>query len=802
MTANPTDPSQFSLVHSAGVCGCSICSGQGLDLIPTIEAAPTMQGVAKPGLSQTSTLSALPQLSSRPGATAKLFLDFDGHTEAWWGSYSGAVTPAYDIDGDRTTFSSSELANIYEICARVAEDYAPFNIDVTTIQPGSFADRVAVRVAIGGHYNDWFGSGAGGVAYVGGFYNSASNVAYVFEDALGNGNPRYVAEAASHEAGHLFGLLHQSTWSGNTLAEAYNGGSGGWAPIMGVGYNAQRTTWHNGTTSNGPGSWQDDMSVIASPMNAFGYRPDDHGNTTTSARTIPGTDVNIAGVIERNDDIDMFSFQTAGGSVNLRVDLPQYGANLDAQLSILRSDGSVVATSGPADKQTAAITTTLTAGSYIVAVRGSQSVAQTYGNVGQYWLVGTLPSGTSTHSNSTSNPTTPSTPSTPTRPSTQTNPQPNAQNNAPGGAAAPEMDVSVAGAAFADGETVNFGSTTVGSAVTRKFTITNTGSAPLQLTPINPATLPAGFSLVENIGNRSLPAGGSTAFTLRLNAWSAGTYGGTVSIRNNDSNEGVYDLGLSGTVNAVRTQAPPPQSPVVRTIDNGDAGFTTTGRWSRFSGSGHNGDVQSAARGNGMTTANWSFTELPSGTYRVYASYPTGKTFATNSPFAVLEGQRLLGLEQINQRAAPSIPIDGSNYVLLGTYTITGNQLHVRLSNVANGFVVADAIRIEQVVDTGDNAARSALIEVEPEVVLADFVGPRESVGDDSLASLNSDRSLNDQPTTLLAGTVQQTVHLRAIDQLFTHRSSLLESDGSSAADDDQESLFAEDADWLSVVHS
>ena len=69
-------------------------------------------------------------------------------------------------------------------------------------------------IAIGGNYTDWYGAAAGGVAYVGGFYNSAPNVGYVFPGALANGNPKYVAEAAAHEAGHLFGLQHQAAWSG------------------------------------------------------------------------------------------------------------------------------------------------------------------------------------------------------------------------------------------------------------------------------------------------------------------------------------------------------------------------------------------------------------------------------------------------------------------------------------------------------------------------------------------------------------------------------------------------------------
>src|SRR5437867_4110981 len=90
-------------------------------------------------------LSDLPLLSSNPSAAAKIFLDFDGHTESSWLNFNhtmvngvstpGIITPAFDQDGDRTTFSDSEETSIREIWSRVAEDYAPFNVDVTTIDP-------------------------------------------------------------------------------------------------------------------------------------------------------------------------------------------------------------------------------------------------------------------------------------------------------------------------------------------------------------------------------------------------------------------------------------------------------------------------------------------------------------------------------------------------------------------------------------------------------------------------------------------------------------------------------------------
>jgi hypothetical protein len=228
------------------VCNCPICTGQGLAAV-----APLIGPAEAAG--QLSPLTSLPQLRSNPTSTAKLFLDFDGHFESSWSTHV-VTTPAFDTDGDPTTYSSGELNAIHEIWQRVAEDYAPFNIDVTTIDPGTQADKVAAIIAIGGSSSDWYGQTAGGISFVGGFYNSMSNVGYAFSLTLG-GTSKNIAEAVSHEAGHLFGLQHQSRWNGNTLIDQYHSGSGDWAPIMGVAYQAARTTVLAGDPTIMPTRW-------------------------------------------------------------------------------------------------------------------------------------------------------------------------------------------------------------------------------------------------------------------------------------------------------------------------------------------------------------------------------------------------------------------------------------------------------------------------------------------------------------------------------------------------------------------
>ena len=336
----------------------------------------------------------VPQLSSRPQADATLYLDFNGHVEQRWGSHTNVTTPAYDTDGNKSSFSTAELAAIREIWARVAEDYAPFNINVTTVAPPAIADRVAARVAIGGSYSDWYGSSAGGVSYVGGFAGPSSNVAYVFSSTLGSGNPRFVAEAASHEAGHLFGLEHKATWNGSRLVAEYSSGTDALAPIMGVGYYADRTTWTAGATADGPAVKQDDLAVLASSVNGFGYAPDDHGNTlaTASPFSVSDSSVGQSGQIGVSGDRDLFKFTTGGGQLSFRLDVATYGPNLDAIIELQNSTGQMVTYANPSSSFGASLTATVGAGTYYLVVRSTGG----YGNLGRYSLDGTVPRPTTT----------------------------------------------------------------------------------------------------------------------------------------------------------------------------------------------------------------------------------------------------------------------------------------------------------------------------------------------------------------------------------------------------------------------
>ena len=94
--------------------------------------------------------------------------------------------------------------------------------------------------------------------------------------------------------------------------------------------------------------------------------------------------------------------------------------------------------------------------------------------------------------------------------------------------------------------TVDFGTTAVGTQVTKTFTVTNTGTADLTLT--EPISVPVGFSLVSSFGSLTLAPAASTSFQVRLEAVAAAGHSGEVSFGNNDPDENPFNFTISGTV--------------------------------------------------------------------------------------------------------------------------------------------------------------------------------------------------------------------------------------------------------------
>ena len=349
-------------------------------------------------------------LNSQPGAMHTIYLDFNGHTTtgtSWNSQFTGGapiVTPAYDIDGDASAFSDVELAFIQRIWQRVAEDFMPFNVNVTTQDPGIEALRKTGsqnnpdsqwgnRIVIGGS-NSWYDSGAGGVAKIGSFNWSTDTPAFVFSSNVSSANG--VAETISHETGHTLGLTHDGRTS---PAEEYYGGHGtgatSWGPIMGF-TSKELTQWSRGEYLNANNT-QDDLAIITT-NNGFGYRADDYGNSTAAATEliVSSSTFSTSGIIERNTDTDWFSFTTVTGDVSISIDPAERGPNLDILAALYDASNVLIATSNPLDSLNALFQVTLTAGQYYVSVTGTGKGDPLvdgytdYGSLGQYFVSGSI----------------------------------------------------------------------------------------------------------------------------------------------------------------------------------------------------------------------------------------------------------------------------------------------------------------------------------------------------------------------------------------------------------------------------
>jgi hypothetical protein len=391
---------------------------------------------------------------------------------------------------------------------------------------------------------------------VGGFYNSASNVGFVFSDAMANGVAKYVAEAASHEAGHLFGLWHQSTYGANGQKTAeYSEGNTQWAPIMGVGYYAAVTTWFNGPNNLGRTSFQDEISILSGSSNGFGYRTDEAGNNTSTAATlnVSSNSVSGSGVISQSTDQDYYRFSTSGGNVSITASTIAVGANLDTVLELRRADGTLVTTATPSNSLNATVTANLSAGDYYLVVRSTG----VYGFVGQYALSGTVPtavpggnSGTQNSGNNNSGNNSPG--NNTTGGNTGGNSGGSTGGNTGGNSGStsgPEIKVTEGGTNIGDNTAVvSYGTVRKGTVVSKTFTVTNEGDSNLTLTQLKKKVIPKGFKLERGFGDTALSAGESTTFTISMKK-GKGNYNGMLSFTNNDTDEGTFNFRLTGVVN-------------------------------------------------------------------------------------------------------------------------------------------------------------------------------------------------------------------------------------------------------------
>lgn len=357
---------------------------------------------------QTGTLQPLDQtflLHSKPGSQRTIYLNFRGATLSNTAWSAGTITAqAFDLDGVPGSFSTAELQRIQYIWQRVAEDFAPFDVNVTTEAPAAGAltrssgtDQVFGTTVLITSSSGVYNCSCGGVAYLGVFDDTSDyyKPALVFYNQLGGGNEKYVAEAITHEAGHNMGLAHDG-FSGGGYYSGHGSGATGWAPIMGVGYYRQLVQWSKGeyATAN---NVQDDFSVMAS--NGLPLRADDHGNTVGTATALTGAAsggnsvYTAQGIVERPSDVDVFAVGAAPGPLTVAVNPAARSPNLDVLVELRNASGTLLASANPPDALNATLTFTVAqAGTYYVTVQGvglgdaAGTGYSDYGSLGHYAL--------------------------------------------------------------------------------------------------------------------------------------------------------------------------------------------------------------------------------------------------------------------------------------------------------------------------------------------------------------------------------------------------------------------------------
>jgi hypothetical protein len=345
-------------------------------------------------------------LDSIPGAEFVIYLDFDGEE----------VSDPRWLGGDLIDAQPHPKANddsfVTSVWQRAAEDFAPFDITVTTDVSVYNSADVDKRLHVVITPTNDAAPGAGGVAGLFSF-RSNSPIVWVF-----NLSEYTCATTISHEAGHAFGLFHDGQPTVTYYPGHNSGFTPGWAPIMGAafsdGFYDEVDQWSKGEYNLADNA-EDDLLIISGTRNGFGYKEDDYSDTISgnagTLETIGRDLVGGSGLISRSNDVDFFRFATTDGDISLTVTTldvestesqpgsSTQGSNLAVQVNLLDATGVLVAT-GTADGPAALgskVEATVAAGIYYITVEGAGRGADPavgfsdYASLGAYTIVGALP---------------------------------------------------------------------------------------------------------------------------------------------------------------------------------------------------------------------------------------------------------------------------------------------------------------------------------------------------------------------------------------------------------------------------
>ena len=337
--------------------------------------------------------STLRTLQSKPGAPNVIYIDYWGGTlsgTSWNTHYNSGkdiVYTPYSYDADTTTFSDADRYRMWLGWREAAEDYAEFNVNVTTDINVFNATANTNKVRNIATDTDYFYPGAGGVAYINVFGRTSDT--YQVSWTWNHGTSS-MGQTISHEVGHQMGLDHDGT---NSFG--YYPGHGNWGPIMGAPFGKKYVQFSKGEYQDANNT-EDDMAIVKGKLSAAS---DEAGETTGSAKaiTLPVTDlrgvISPAGLIA---DTDVYQFTLPRPQqVNLSVtplvpaidNTEDLGTNLSMQASLLNAAGSPVEQASPTGLPTTnnlVYSGLLDAGTYYIQVKALSDNPDWSAGFGEY----------------------------------------------------------------------------------------------------------------------------------------------------------------------------------------------------------------------------------------------------------------------------------------------------------------------------------------------------------------------------------------------------------------------------------
>lgn len=214
-----------------------------------------------------------------------------------------------------------------------------------------------------------------------------------------------------------------------------------------------------------------------------------------------------------------------------------------------------------------------------------------------------------------------------------------------------------------------------------------------------------------------------------------------------------------------------------RSADNSLAGYQEIGNgWKNYQYGGYQGSARFNMKGNGSKNAIWTITGLvPGQQYQVSATWNAQSKNATNAQYKV----NGISVPTVNQRLAPDDFQDQANgynwnnrrWAKLGTTTFAADatgKIVIELSDLANGNVVADGVRVVAVgasalhADTLGSNQVSALKQSDLNAIIS-AAQKRLKVSRADLAVLrNLNFQITDLPGTMLGQSVGNTIYLDA----------------------------------------